>query len=89
MAKVPIGLQLYSVRKDCEENLPHVIEFSRKNGICRRGVCGILWRTAAELKRLLDDNGIVCCGTHTPIDTILGDSLKATSNTTKHWAILT
>jgi len=34
--------------------------------------------TAEQLRKLLDDNGIVCCGTHTGLDTLLGDNLEKT-----------
>jgi sugar phosphate isomerase/epimerase len=30
------------------------------------------------LRKLLDDNGLVACGTHTPYESVLGDKLKAT-----------
>src|SRR5258708_39522885 len=33
---------------------------------------------AKELRKMLDDNGIVTCGTHTPYESVLGDKLKET-----------
>ena len=36
---------------------------------------GYYGRSAAELRKLLDDNGLKCCGTHTGLNTILGDEL--------------
>ena len=35
-------------------------------------------RGAKELRKLLDDNGLVACGTHTPYDSVQGDKLKET-----------
>ena len=35
-------------------------------------------RTAGQLRKMLDDNGLVCCGTHTGLDTLLGDNLRRT-----------
>ncbi|MBE0713272.1 MAG: sugar phosphate isomerase/epimerase [Candidatus Aminicenantes bacterium] len=32
-----------------------------------------------ELRKLLDGNGLKCCGTHTGLETVTGDSLKATA----------
>ncbi len=32
-----------------------------------------------ELRKLLDANGLKCCGTHTGLDTVTGDALKATA----------
>jgi sugar phosphate isomerase/epimerase len=34
--------------------------------------------SAKELRKMLDDNGIVACGTHTPYESVLGDKLKET-----------
>ena len=39
---------------------------------------GYYGRTAQELRQLLDDNGLKCCGTHIGIDTLLGDNLAPT-----------
>ncbi len=35
-------------------------------------------RTAKQLRKMLDDNGLKCCGTHTAMDTLLGDNLAKT-----------
>jgi sugar phosphate isomerase/epimerase len=35
-------------------------------------------RTAQELRKMLDDNGLVACGTHTPYDSILPNKLAET-----------
>ncbi len=35
-------------------------------------------RSAKELRKMLDDNGLVACGTHTPYESVLGDTLKET-----------
>lgn len=35
-------------------------------------------KTAKELRGLLDDNGLVCCGTHTPYESILENQLEKT-----------
>jgi len=39
---------------------------------------GYYGRSAAELRKLLDDHGLVCCGTHTGLATLLGDAFQAT-----------
>jgi len=45
-----------------------------------RGVefAGYHGRSAKELRKLLDDNGLIACGTHTPYESVLGDKLKET-----------
>jgi len=76
--KIPVGLQLYSVRKDCEKDLPAVLQAVAKMGYKGVEFAGYYGRKADELRKLLDDNGLVCCGTHTAIGTLLGDALKGT-----------
>ncbi len=76
--KIPVGLQLYSVRAECAKDLPGTLKAVA--GIGYKGVefAGYYKRTAAELKKMLDDNGLVCCGTHTDWKSILDDKLKET-----------
>jgi sugar phosphate isomerase/epimerase len=77
-AKIPVGLQLYSVRFDCERDLPGTLA-----AVAGMGYQGVEWagyygRTAKELRALLDGNGLKCCGTHTGLDTLMGDKLNQT-----------
>src|ERR1035437_6046245 len=76
--KIPVGLQLYSVRDQCKNDLPGTMSAVTKIGY--RGVefAGYHGRSAKELRKLLDDNGLVACGTHTPYESVLADKLKAT-----------
>ncbi len=76
--KIPIGVQLYSVREQCAKDLPGVLAAISKMGY--RGVewAGYHGRTAKELRTMLDDNGLVTCGTHTAYETILPDKLAET-----------
>jgi sugar phosphate isomerase/epimerase len=76
--KIPVGLQLYSVRAQCSSDLPGTLAAVSRIGY--RGVefAGYHGRTAKELRKLLDDNGLVACGTHTPYESVLGDKLKDT-----------
>jgi sugar phosphate isomerase/epimerase len=76
--KIPIGLQLYSVREDCGKDLPKVVAAVAKMGYTGVEFAGYHGRNAKELRKLLDDNGLVCCGTHTGLGSLLGDALKAT-----------
>ncbi|MBN2138102.1 MAG: sugar phosphate isomerase/epimerase [Sedimentisphaerales bacterium] len=76
--RIPIGLQLYSVRDDCQKNLPGTIEAVAKMGYQGVEFAGYYGRNAKDLRKLLDDNGLKCCGTHTGIDTLLGDNLAKT-----------
>jgi sugar phosphate isomerase/epimerase len=76
--KVPVGLQLYSVRKECEKDLPAVLAAVAKMGYQGVEFAGYYGRKAPELKKLLDDNGLKCCGTHTALALLTGDALKGT-----------
>lgn len=76
--KIPIGLQLYSVRKQCEKDLPAVIEAVAKMGYQGVEFAGYYNRSAADLRKLLDGAGLKCCGTHTGFPTILPEQLDQT-----------
>lgn len=76
--KIPIGLQLYSVRNQCEKDLPGVLRAVAKMGYQGVEFAGYYGRNAQELRKLLDENGLKCCGTHTGLDTLTGDALKGT-----------
>ena len=76
--RFPIGLQLYSVREDCKRDLPGTIAAVAKMGYKGVEFAGYYDRTAGHLRKMLDDNGLVCCGTHTAIDTLLKDNLART-----------
>jgi sugar phosphate isomerase/epimerase len=76
--KIPVGLQLYSVRNECAKDLPAVLKAVSAMGYKGVEFAGYHGRSAADLRKLLDDNGLVCCGTHTALTTIAGDALPAT-----------
>jgi sugar phosphate isomerase/epimerase len=78
--KTPIGVQLYSVRNELKTDFNGVIE-----KIGKMGFQGVEWasglertKNAKELRKLLDDNGLKTCGTHTALITLQGDNLKQT-----------
>lgn len=78
MPNIPIGLQLYSVREDCARDLPGVLEQVAKMGYAGVEFAGYYGRSADELRRMLDDNGLKCCGTHTPLATIEPEQIQDT-----------
>ena len=78
MTKIPIGVQLYSVREDCTKDLPGVLAAIAKMGYEGVEFAGYYNRNAEELRALLDENGLKCCGTHIGIQTLLGDALEPT-----------
>ena len=77
-AKIPIGLELYSLRDQCKTDLPAMLSAVSKIGYQGVEFAGYHGRSAKELRTMLDDNGLVACGTHTPYETVLEDKLKET-----------
>ena len=76
--KIPVGLQLYSVREQCMADLPGTLAAVSKIGYRAVEFAGYYGRSAKDLRKLLDDNGLVACGTHTPYESVQGDKLKET-----------
>jgi sugar phosphate isomerase/epimerase len=78
MAKIPIGLQLYSVRKDCENDLPGTLKAVAEMGYEGVDFAGYYGYDAKEIRTMLDDLGLKACGGHLGLNTLLGDELKRT-----------
>jgi len=78
MARLPIALQLYSVRHDCEKDLPGTLRAIAEMGYEGVEFAGFYGRTAQELQRLLDEVGLPCVGSHTPWAALQGDALPQT-----------
>jgi len=78
MGQIPIALQLYSIREDCAKDLPGTLKAVADMGYQGVEFAGYYDYGAEDLRKLLDDLGLICCGTHTGIDTILGDELPKT-----------
>src|SRR5436190_627356 len=76
--KIPVGLELYSVRDQCRQDLPGTLAAVAKIGYKGVEFAGYWGRSAQELRKMLDENGIVACGTHTPYESVLEDKLKET-----------
>jgi len=76
--KIPFGLQLYSVRNECAKDLDGTVAAVSKMGYQAVEFAGYHGRDAKALRKLLDDVGLKCCGTHIGLDTLLGDNLAKT-----------
>jgi sugar phosphate isomerase/epimerase len=68
---IPIGFQLYTVRGEMERNVPETLKKIAEigyKGVEFWGYAGTpnVYKqySAAELKKLLDDHGLRCCGMH-------------------------
>ena len=85
MGKIPIALQLYSVRGECEKNLPAALK-----SVAELGYVGVepwgyngekldwLGFSGPEIRSILDDNGLTCCGMHLTTGALLGNNLGRT-----------
>lgn len=78
MTKLPIALQLYSVRDDAAKDLPGVLRAVAKMGYDGVEFAGYYGHEAADIKKVLDEVGLKCCGGHIGIDSMLGGALPAT-----------
>lgn len=76
--KIPVGLELYSLRVECKNDLPGMLTAVSKIGYKGVEFAGYHGRTAKDLRKMLDDNGIVACGSHTPFADVQGDKLAKT-----------
>lgn len=76
--KIPVGLQLYSVREQCQQDLVGTVKAVAKMGYKGVEFAGYYGRDAKTLRQLLDDTGLKCCGTHIGLETLLGDELPKT-----------
>jgi len=78
--KIPIGIQLYTLRAECAKDFPATVAAIAKMGYEAVDFAGYYgWdKKPQEFRKLLDDNGLKVCGCHTGLGTLLGDNLKRT-----------
>ena len=78
MSRVPIALELYSVRHDLENDTYGTLKAVAEMGYEGVEFAGAPKNSAEELKGYLDELGIVCCGWHTPLNLVQDDTLAET-----------
>jgi sugar phosphate isomerase/epimerase len=78
MTRVPIALQLYSVRENCARDLPGTLGAVARMGYAGVEFAGYYGRSAQELRAMLDGLGLAVAGTHIGLHTLLGDRLAET-----------
>jgi hypothetical protein len=66
--KPKVAVQLYSVRDLCAKDLAGTVAAIGKMGYKGVEFAGYYGKSAADLRKMLDDNGLVCCGTHTGLE---------------------
>jgi sugar phosphate isomerase/epimerase len=78
MSRIPIALQLYSVRHELDADLRGTLQAVAEMGYEGVEFAGAPKHEAHELKSLLDEYGLVCCGWHTPFALVQDDPLEET-----------
>lgn len=78
MAKIPVTLQLYSVREDCARDLLGTLKAVANMGYEGVEFAGYYGRSADELRKMLDNLGLRVAGTHISIAALLRDELQRT-----------
>jgi sugar phosphate isomerase/epimerase len=76
--KIPFGVQLYPVRKECAKDLPGTLSALAGMGFPAVEFADYFKHDAKTLRKMLDDAGVKCCGTHIYLDDMLGDELPKT-----------
>ncbi len=76
--KIPFALQLYSLRSIADKDVPGTLAAVARMGYQGVEFAGYYGRKARELRQMLDQSGLKCCGTHTALETLTGDALKGT-----------
>lgn len=79
MTRIPIALQLYSIRHDCEKDLPGTLEAVAKMGYDGVEFAGYYGYSAEDLRKMLDDLGLRVAGTHIGLNTLQGETLAETA----------
>jgi sugar phosphate isomerase/epimerase len=76
--KIPIGLQLFSVRHDLDKDLQGTLQAVAEMGYEGVEFFGFPSHPAGELRALLDECKLACCGWHTPFELVQDDKIEET-----------
>ncbi|WNB91218.1 sugar phosphate isomerase/epimerase [Bacillus sp. NEB1478] len=71
-----IGLQLYSIHSEAEQNFLDTLENVRNMGYDSVQFAGLFGISAKEVKKVLDSTGLTAAGAHIPFDQFLGEAFK-------------
>jgi sugar phosphate isomerase/epimerase len=78
VGKIPIGLELYSVRHELADDVRGTLKAVADMGYEGVEFAGAPQHSAQELRALLDEFGLLCCGWHTPFNLVQDDKLGET-----------
>lgn len=76
--QIPLALQLYSVRNELKDDTRGTLAAVAEMGYAGVEFAGPPNNSAEDLKSMLDEVGLVCCGWHTPWALLQADKLEET-----------
>jgi sugar phosphate isomerase/epimerase len=78
MSKYRYGVELYSVKDELARDLPGTLKKVKAMGYGGVEFFGGFTHSAADVKKAMDEAGVVCCGWHTPWSYVQEDMIDAT-----------
>lgn len=78
MARIPIALELYSVRGELQRDTQGTLKAVADMGYEGIEFAGPPQHGAEELQSMLEEYGLVCCGWHTPFELVQDNKLDDT-----------
>lgn len=79
MTNIPLALELYSLRDDTPKDMAGTLQSVAQIGYDAVEFAGYFGHSAADLKKMLDDAGLKCAGTHTSLDSVSDENIEATA----------
>jgi sugar phosphate isomerase/epimerase len=76
--QIAVGLQLYTVRAECRADFAGTLEQVAKLGYQGVEFAGYEGKSAREIRKMLDDHGLIICGTHTSYADLQPGKIDAT-----------
>ncbi|MDD3588483.1 MAG: sugar phosphate isomerase/epimerase [Thermoguttaceae bacterium] len=76
--KIPIALELYSLRRTIKDDVPGTLKKVAAMGYQGVETAGTYGLEAKELKKMLDDVGLPVCSAHIGLAALLGDQFEKT-----------
>ncbi len=78
MSPIPVALELYSVRHELKKDLRGTLKAVAEMGYQGVEFAGAPEYNPQELRSLLEEFSLVCCGWHTPFDLVQDEKLEGT-----------
>lgn len=80
MKKLPVGLQIYSVREDAEKDFKGTIQKVKELGYDFAELAGLYGMTAQEVRAILDEVGLPALSAHVPMAELMADMEKTVAD---------